>query len=103
VERLRVTFADVNLFKAILLCVVFIGLNILDAWLTRVALGAGGYELNPFLGMRFGSSILVKGLSSFLIVIILVLFERGWLLRPLSILMLLICTWNGLAIWFWSY
>ena len=102
-ERLRVTFADVDLTKAILLCVVFIGLNILDAWLTRVTLGLGGYELNFLIDIRFGSSMLLKGLSSFLIVIILVLFERGWLLKPLSIVMLLICTWNGLAIWSWNY
>jgi len=101
-ERLRLALADTNLRKGILLCVVFIGLNILDAWLTGVALGLGSYELNPFLGMRFGSSILIKGLISFQIVITLVLFKRSGLLKPLSLGMFLICAWNCLAIWSWS-
>ena len=101
-ERLRVTLADADLIKCILLCVVFIGLNILDAWLTRVALGFGSYEFNPFIDIRLGNSMLVKGLVSFLIVIILVWVERGGLLKPLSIGMLLICIWNGLTVWSWS-
>lgn len=101
-ERLRVTLADADVIKAIMLCVVFIGLNILDAWLTRVAIGFGSYEFNPFIDIRLGNSMLVKGLVSFLIVIILVWVERGGLLKPLSIGMLLICIWNGLTVWSWS-
>ena len=97
-ERLRATFAEADLIKVILLCVVFIGLNILDAWLTGHALELGGYELNFLLDIRFGSSILLKGLFSFLIVIILVLLGRGGLLKLLSIVMALICVWNGLTI-----
>ena len=96
------TLADADLIKCILLCVGFIGLNILDAWLTRVALGFGSYEFNPFIDIRLGNSMLVKGLVSFLIVIILVWVERGGLLKPLSIGMLLICIWNGLTVWSWS-
>jgi len=46
--------------------------------------------------------MLLKGLISAAIVAALVLFERGWLLKPLSLLMLLICIWNGLTIWFWN-
>jgi hypothetical protein len=101
-ERLRVTVADVDLIKALLLCVVFIGLNVMDAWLTGLALELGGYELNFIIDISFGSSMLLKGLVSFLTVILLVLVERGGLLKPLSIAMLLICTWNGLTVWFWS-
>jgi hypothetical protein len=100
--RLKWAVAETVLSRTILLCVVFIGLNILDAWLTGIALGAGSYELNPLLGMRFGSSILFKGLISAGIVTALVLFKRGRLLKPLSLGMLLICAWNGLAIWTWS-
>jgi len=101
-ERIRLPVTDVDLTKVILLCVVFIGLNILDAWLTGVALGLGSLELNPLLGMRFGSNMLIKGLIAFEIVITLVLFKRGGLLKPLSLGMLLICAWNGFAIWSWS-
>jgi hypothetical protein len=101
-ERLRLAVAEPDLIRSILLCVVFIGLNILDAWLTRVALGLGSYELNPLLGMRFGSSMLIKGLISAQIVTALVLLKRGGLLKPLTLGMLLICAWNSLAIWSWS-
>ena len=101
-ERLRATLADADLIKAILLCTGFIGLNILDAWLTKVALGLGSYELNPFINMRFGSSMLVKGLIAAEIVLVLILFKRGRLLRPLNLCMILICTWNSFAILSWS-
>jgi hypothetical protein len=88
--------------RTILFCVVFIGLNILDAWLTGIASAAGNYELNPLLGMRLGGNILIKGLISAGIVTALVLFKRGNLLKPLSLGMLVICVWNALAVWFWS-
>jgi hypothetical protein len=100
--RLKWAVAETALIRAILLCVVFIGLNILDAWLTGLALGAGNYELNPFLGMRFGSNMLIKGLISAAIVAALILFKRGKLLKPLSLGMLIICAWNGFAVLSWS-
>jgi hypothetical protein len=99
--RLRWAVAETALSRTILLCVVFIGLNIVDAWMTGLAVGAGNYELNPFLGMRLGSSILVKGLISAGIVTALVLFKRGGLLKPLNLGMLLICAWNGVVVWLW--
>jgi hypothetical protein len=100
--RLERTVAETALSRTLLLCVIFIGLNILDAWLTGLALGAGNYELNLFLGMRFGSNMLVKGLISAGIVATLVLFKRGRLLKPLSLGMSLICTWNCVAVLLWS-
>jgi len=100
--RLKWAVAEPVLSRTILLCVIFVGLNILDAWLTGIALGAGNYELNPFLGMRFGSNMLVKGLISAGIVAALVLFKRGRLLKPLSLGMSLICTWNCVAVLLWS-
>ena len=101
-DRLRATLADADLIKGILLCVGFIGLNILDAWLTRIALGLGSYELNPLISIRFGSSTLVKGLIAAEIVLILILFKRGRLLKPLNLFMILVCTWNSFAILSWS-
>lgn len=100
--RLKWAVAETVLTRTILLCLFFIGLNILDAWLTGIALGAGSYELNPFLGMRFGSSMLLKGLISAAIVAALILFKRGRLLKPLSLGMLIICAWNGFAVLSWS-
>jgi hypothetical protein len=90
------------LSRTVLLCVFFIGLNILDAWLTGLAVGAGNYELNPLLGMGLGSSILFKSLVAAGIVAALVLFKRGGLLKPLNVGILLICAWNGLVVLLWS-
>lgn len=100
--RFKWAVAEPVLSRTILLCVVFIGLNILDAWLTGLALGAGNYELNPFLGASFGSNMLVKGLISAGIVVALVLFKRDRLLKPLSVGMSLICTWNCVVVLLWS-
>jgi len=100
--RVRRGVGETILSRTILLCVVFIGLNILDAWLTRVALGLGSQELNPFLGVRFGSSLLVKGLIALGIVMALVLFKRDRLLKLLNVGMVVICAWNGLAVLSWS-
>jgi hypothetical protein len=101
-ERIRSGISGTILNRTILLCVVFIGLNILDAWLTRVALGLGSQELNPFLGMRFGSSMLVKGLIAAAIVMAVVLFKRDRLLKLLSLGMVIVCAWNALAVLSWS-
>ena len=100
--RFRRAVADPILSGTILFCFVFIGLNILDAWLTGLALGAGHYELNPFLGSRFGSNMLIKGLISAGIVVALVLFKRDRLLKPLNLGMSLICAWNCAVVFIWS-
>lgn len=84
--------------KNVLICGAFIGLNILDAWLTGIAVSLGSYELNPVLSLGFASNLLFKGLISTAIVLVLVLFRRGGLLKPLSLAMLLVCVWNVLAI-----
>ena len=81
--------------------IFFVVLNILDACLTRVALVLGSSELNP-IAMGFGSSLLLKGLLSAAIVVALVLFKRGRLLKPLGIGMLAIVLWNTLAVWTWT-
>jgi len=102
VARSRWAVADPVLHRTILFCFAFIGLNILDAWLTGLALGAGHYELNPFLSTRFGSNMLIKGLISAGIVVALVLLKRDRLLKPLSLGMSLICTWNCVVVLVWG-
>ena len=100
--RLSLAVAEANLSKVILLGIVFIGLNILDVRLTGVALALGSREFNPIAATGFGSSMLLKGLISFAIVMAVVLLKRVRLLKPLNLGMLLICAWNGFAIWSWS-
>jgi hypothetical protein len=102
VVRFRRAVADPVLNRTILFCFVFIGLNILDAWLTGLALGIGHYELNPFLGTRFSSNMLIKGLISAGIVAALVLFKRYRLLKPLNVGMSLICVWNCVVVLIWG-
>jgi len=99
--RVRLVVAQPNLKKSVLLGTVFVGLNILDAQLTGTALALGARELNPIAATGFGSSILLKGLISLAIVIVLLLFKRGRLLKPLDIGILLIVLWNGFAVWSW--
>ena len=100
--RIRWGTGKTILNRTILLCAVFIGLNILDAWLTRTALGLGSQELNPLLGMGFGSSMLIKGLIAAGIVTALVLFKRDRLLKLLNFGMVAVCAWNALAVLSWS-
>jgi hypothetical protein len=52
--------------------------------------------------MSLGSSMLIKGLISAGVVTVLLLLNRGSLLKLLSLAMLVICAWNGLAVWFWG-
>jgi len=99
--RLRLAVAGANLRKGILLGTAFVGLNILDAQLTGTALALGSSELNPVAAAGFGSSMLLKGLISFAIVVALVLLKRGRLLKPLGLGMLVVVLWNGFAIWSW--
>ena len=100
--RFRLLVAEANLRKGILLGIAFVGLNILDARLTGTALVLGASELNPIAATGFGSSMLLKGLIAIVIVIALLFFRRGNLLKWLSLGMLPIVLWNGLAIWSWS-
>ncbi|GAH29776.1 unnamed protein product [marine sediment metagenome] len=100
--RFRLLVAEANLRKGILLGIAFVGLNILDARLTGIALVLGASELNPIAATGFGSSMLLKGLIAIVIVIALLFFRRGNLLKWLSLGMPPIVLWNGLAIWSWS-
>lgn len=70
----------------------FILLNIIDAYLTKEALGMGAVELNP-IGMFWGDMI-VKGLIAVAIVAGLCFCKAEKLLLPLSLGMLAICFWN---------
>ena len=93
--------AKIVLRKDVLFVTAFVGLNILDAYMTGVSLALGSSELNP-IATAFGSNILIKALIASAIGIALVLFKRGKLLKPLVLGMSLIVLWNSLAIWSWT-
>ena len=72
----------------------FIGLNILDAHLTKVALATGAVELNP-VAVPFGASMLWRGLLAALIAFGLwKVGVKRWLL-PLNIILIGVVAWNA--------
>jgi len=93
--------AKIVLRKDVLFVTAFVGLNILDAYMTGVSLALGSSELNP-IATSFGSNMLLKALIASAIGIAFVLFKRGKLLKPLVLGMSLIVLWNSLAIWSWT-
>jgi len=73
--------------------ILFIGLNILDAYLTKKALAMGASELNP-IAIHFGANIFWKAIIAIAVVVILYFWKNQKLLIPLCIAMAAICTWN---------
>ncbi len=72
--------------------IAFIFLNVVDAYLTKEALGMGAVELNP-VGMFWGNMV-AKGLIAVVVVVGLCFCKEEKLLLPLSVGMLAICFWN---------
>jgi len=77
---------------------MFIALNLLDAYLTKVSLAAGAVEFNPLM-TSIGSSLMVKGLIAVALVFILYCFERERVLRPLNFMLFGIVLWNSAVYW----
>jgi hypothetical protein len=78
----------------ILNSVAFIGLNMVDAWLTREHLEIGNDEGNP-LAAGYGSVVWFKGLLALLVLIVLLGFGKGKLLWVLNVFMLAVVLWNA--------
>lgn len=76
----------------------FIGLNILDAWLTGRLIAMGSREANPIV-VPYGDNMLIKGLLAAAIALLLVRFARTKLLWILNICMLAVVIWNGIWLW----
>ena len=79
---------------AIVSGLLFIGLNVADAWLTRQALAMGAFELNQ-VAVHFGDSMLIKGLLALGVVLALVRFGKPKLLWPLNLGMFAVVLWNS--------
>ena len=72
---------------------IFVGLNLCDAYLTKIGLSLGAAELNPLL-TTWGSSLIAKGLAAAAIVLLLYAFNKGKLLWIINILFLGVVLWN---------
>jgi hypothetical protein len=73
--------------------VTFIYFNVIDAYLTGIALYLGGIELNPLAVTGWYGS-LYKFIFSLIIVIVLWKFRRDRLLGVLNIGMFMVVAWN---------
>lgn len=73
--------------------VLFIGLNMFDALLTRMSLAAGAEELNP-IAVSFGANILAKALIAVGIVVAMYCLGRERMLWWVNFGFLAIVLWN---------
>lgn len=83
--------------------VVFVALNIADAYLTKMSLMAGAIEVNPLM-TGIGSSIISKGLIGVAVAVALYLFGKENMLWLLNLALFGIVLWNSasyLMIYLW--
>lgn len=73
---------------------LFVALNLTDAWLTRQLIAHGGGEANPIVS-AYGPDLAIKGLLALAIVAVLVRLGRARLLKALNIAMFLVVLWTG--------
>ncbi|MBN2186638.1 MAG: hypothetical protein JW732_04215 [Dehalococcoidia bacterium] len=71
---------------------IFIGLNVADAYLTKMSLQLGAIELNP-LGALW-SNMVIKAIAATAIVIGLCVWRKQSTLGPLYLVMFGICSWS---------
>ena len=74
--------------------VVFITLNIADAYLTKISLMAGAIEINPIMA-GIGSSMISKGLIGVAVALALYFFGKERMLWLLNIALFGIVLWNS--------
>lgn len=75
--------------------ILFVVLNLIDAWLTKQAFALGEVELNPVVNyFGYGDNLLVKGLLALAIVLIFRYFGKSHLFWYLNILMVGVIFWN---------
>ena len=76
---------------------LFVWLNVADAYLTRVAIGAGfGIEgnLSP-VAQALGSNVLAKALLSVLAILLMRWLNKNWCLWLANLVMLGVVVWNA--------
>ncbi len=73
--------------------ILFVGLNMADAWLTKGALNLGAIELNP-VTVGWGSNVIAKGTIAIIVILALYWFYKEKLLRPLNFVLFGVVLWN---------
>jgi len=77
---------------------MFIILNIMDAYSTKMALSVGAMEANPLM-TPIGSSMITKGLIAMALIFILYWFEKERVLWPLNLVLFGAVLWNLAISW----
>ncbi len=73
---------------------LFVGLNLADAWVTKQLLAHGGGEANV-IASAYGSSMLIKGFLALAIVLGLIRLGKAKLLWVLNVCMVAVVLWTG--------
>ena len=73
---------------------MFVGLNLADAWVTEQLLAHGGGEANAIVS-AYGSNMLIKGFIALAIVVTMVRLDKAKLLKVLNICMAAVVLWTG--------
>jgi hypothetical protein len=73
--------------------IVFVALNVADAYLTKMSLMSGAIEVNPLM-TGIGSSMISKGLIGIAIAAALYLFSKETMLWLLNFALFGIVLWN---------
>ncbi len=81
----------------VLLAILFVGLNVADAWLTEQLLTAGGGEANPLVSAYGSKMLIIKGFLALAIALLLVRFGKSKLLFALNLCMVVVVLWT----WGW--
>lgn len=73
---------------------IFVGLNVADAWVTKQVLAIGWQEVNPIIS-AYGTNMVIKGFLALAIVLLLVRFGKTKLLWVLNLCMVVVVLWLG--------
>ena len=73
--------------------IIFIALNVCDAYLTKTALSMGATELNPLV-TTWGSDLIAKGLVATGILLLLYAFNKEKLLWAINMVLVGVILWN---------
>lgn len=74
--------------------IIFVLLNVTDAYLTKISLAAGAIEINPLM-TGIGGSMLFKGLIAVALALTLYFFGKERILWLLNFAFLAIVLWNS--------
>lgn len=78
--------------------ILLVGLSILDAYLTGIALKLGATEFNPVILAEYRANMWLKGLVTAGVVGVILFFDKGRLLKWLNAAMFVVVIWNYLSI-----